>query len=135
MNNLLPKVRKECAEDSFYTRCARNDALHDHTCQRNPVTGKMIEWDHAIIFGARQVQLKNAIVPACWWAHEGPRKNRHIQAWIALNRMTRDEICDISKAVDWFRIRANLNQKYGVYRHDSSEQSYINILYPWLNVD
>lgn len=124
------QLRQECASDAFYHRCARNDALHDHECGPNPLNGKPIEWEHALIFGANQVQRKFAIVPLCWRAHSGPDLDKEINVWIALNRASESELRDISKAVDYPRMRARLNAKYGTYT--SPEYAPVGIQYPWL---
>lgn len=115
MNNMPLKLRRDCASDIFYTRCARQDALHDHVCAASPLTGKLIEWEHAIIFANNQVQQKFALVPLCWWAHSGPGLKKQINVWIALNRATDEEIVSISRAVDYFRVRALLNKQFGEY--------------------
>lgn len=109
------KLRKKLAANPFYKRCARNEALDDHQCQPDPRTGRMIEWEHALIHAGCQVQLEFAIVPLCWWAHRGPGLVKEKNIWIALNRATDNEIVSISKAQDYFQYRAFLNKKYGPY--------------------
>lgn len=132
-----PKLRKECAADAFYQTCARQSALHDHVCQMNPVTRKLIEWEHALIFAGNQVQEKYAVVPLCWYVHEGPGKNKDINVWIALNRATEGELAAISKAVSYTREKTRLNQIYGVYGTVSvaTTQTVNGIEYPWLKRD
>lgn len=103
--------------EPYYHRCARQDALHDHECAPNPLNGRLIEWEHALIFAGKKVQKRFAIVPLCWWAHSGPGLVKEINVWIALNRATDGELLELSSggARDYFRIRAALNKKYGVY--------------------
>lgn len=113
MNNLPPKLRAELAADPFYKTCARYEALHDHECLPNPLNRKLIEWEHAIIFGGKQVQARYAIVPICWWAHSGPGLNKKMNVWIALNRATNDELLGLSKAMDYFLYRDELNKYFG----------------------
>lgn len=109
------KLREECAADPFYKTCARNAALQDHVCGSDPLTGRMIEWEHALITAGIQVQKRFAIIPLCYWAHRGPGLNKSINVWIALNRATDEELLDISKASDHFIFRYALNNRFGVY--------------------
>lgn len=101
------------AADSYYTRCARRDALHDHQCECDERTGRMIEWEHAFIFAGKQIQEKWAIIPSCWWAHRGPGMVKEINEWIALNRATDEELLKYSKAVNLIAKRNYLNTIYG----------------------
>lgn len=116
-NTIPKKQREEMDLDPFYHRCARRDALGDHDCERNPITRRLIEWHHAAKFAGKKVQIRNFIVPICWWSHEGPGKNDEIGMWIALNRATDGEILALSQAGgrDYFQYRYFLNKKYGVY--------------------
>jgi len=117
MNNMPPALRQECADDPSYKVCARRLALGDHSCAPSPLNGKLIEWEHALIFAGKQVQEKWAVVPLCWWAHSGPGLVKEINVWLALNQGTDEEIKRISKVVDYQRIKRNLNDKYGTPRH------------------
>lgn len=121
MNNMPKKLRDDLEMDPFYHRCARKDALDDHECQGDPIRGprgRAIEWDHALIFAGKQVQKKFAIVPLCWYAHRGPGQYKAISEWISLNRATDDELLEISHkgGKDYFRYRAVLNARFGVYK-------------------
>lgn len=117
MYNMPKKLRRDLAEDSFYTVCARREALDDHACQPDPVFGKLIEWEHALIYAGKQVQKHFAIVPLCWWAHRGPGLNKEINVWIALNRATQLEMLELTTkgAMDYCVYRGYLNSKYGKY--------------------
>jgi hypothetical protein len=112
MNNMPKKLREDCAADPVYKRCMRKELLHDHVCAPDPCTGKLIEWEHAIIFASRQWQKKWAIVPLCWWAHSGPGMVKEINEWLALRRATPEEIASISKAVNYSRKLKYLEEKY-----------------------
>lgn len=112
MNNIPKKLREEMAADPYYTRCARADLLQDHICRPDPLTGKLIEWEHALIFAGRQVQRKFAIVPICWQVHRGPELVKEINVWIALTRATDEELREISTAVDYLQEKKRLNEKY-----------------------
>lgn len=113
MNNMPPALRKECADDPQYKICLRHQALNDHVCRPDPVTGKLIEWEHALIFAGKQVQKKFAIIPICWYVHRGDGLVKEINEWLALNRATDEEIRSISKVIDYTRKREYLNKKYG----------------------
>lgn len=114
MNNMPIKLRRDCASDTFYKRCARA-GLHGHAC-----AGR-ITFEHAIIVAGKQVQAKWAVIPLCEKAHNCGRFqdcgdfNKHINEWIALSRATIDELRAISKAFDYVRYLNYLNEKYGVF--------------------
>ena len=113
MNNIPPKLRNELAADPDYQTCMRRDWLNAHICQPDPATGKLIEWEHAIIHAGKQVQQRFAIVPICWWAHRGPGLVKEINVWIALMRATDEQLRPLSRAVDLIRERKRLNDIYG----------------------
>lgn len=117
MNNIPLKLRQQLEADPYYHQCARQILLGDHVCQGDPIRGRygrMIEWEHALVHAGKQVQAPFAIVPLCWWAHRGPGATKEVNVWIALNRASGDEIEALSRAVDYTRMRRNLNARYGV---------------------
>lgn len=103
------------AADPFYQTCARQEALHDHECRPSPLTGRLIEWEHALIHAGKQLQKKFAIVPLCWYVHSGPRMKKTINEWIALNRATEAELEEISRGVNYHRYLVYLNSRFGIY--------------------
>lgn len=109
------KLRAEMGNDPFYSLCARNIVLNDHICHADPLTGKLIDWEHAIRYAGSKVNEKWAIIPACWWSHRGPGLKKEIHVWIALNRATDEELLAHSKAIDLIRERARLNAIYGLW--------------------
>lgn len=120
MNNIPKKLAASLEADPFYHRCARRDALLDHECQGDPVRGaygRVVEWEHALIYANRQVQKRYAIVPLCWWAHRGPGQDKELAVWIAVNRATDEELLELSAkgGRDYFRYRGYLNARFGVY--------------------
>lgn len=115
MNNMPPKLRAECAAEPFYRSCARREALHDHECQPDPLSGRLIEWEHAMIYASNQIQERWAVIPLCWYVHRGPALNKRINEWIALNRASEADIAKISKVIDYKRERERLNAIYGSY--------------------
>lgn len=137
MTTIPKKQRAEMEQDPFYHTCARNEALHDHECQGDPIRGaygRMIEWEHALISKGRKVQKRFAIVPICWWSHRGPGLNKEINVWIALNRASDDELLELSRlgGRDYFRYRHYLNGKFGVYKvvENAGTSTGINYGYP-----
>lgn len=115
MNNIPLSLRKKISAKAFYKRCARA-GFHEHVC------GGRITYEHALIHAGKQVQAEFAIVPLCARAHgvdqyqDGGDFDKDINIWIALNRATDDELLALSfKAVDYFRLRSYLNDRYGVY--------------------
>lgn len=132
MHNIPLSLRKELATDPYYSTCARK-GLHGHEC------GGRVTWEHALIYAGVQVQKRFAIIPLCAKAHavdgfqDGGDFSKDINVWIALNRATEEELLEISRAVDHFRLRNALNIKYGPYVYATSEKVSINgIEYPWL---
>lgn len=107
------KLRNEMDMDEYYHRCARYDLLRDHICKPDPISGKLIEWEHAFIFAGKQINERWAIVPICWLAHRGGYMVKEINEWIALNRATDEELRKYSKAVDLIYKRNYLNKIYG----------------------
>ncbi len=114
MNNIPPKLREEMANDPIYQLCLRKELLDDHVCEPDPLTGKLIEWEHVINFGGPQLQRKWAIIPICWLVHRGGKLNKEINRWIALNRATPEELKAVSKAIPYLNMRERLNKIYGV---------------------
>lgn len=119
MRPIPPKLRKEMASDPEYKKCMRNELLHDHECGADPLTGKLIDWEHAIIFGGQQVNEKWAIIPICYKVHRGDKLNKEINVWIALNRATVEELQAKSKVVPYLNMRERLNKLYGKPKSES----------------
>lgn len=112
MNNIPPKLRAELTEDPFYKTCARKN-LFGHTCDGR------ITWEHAMTYAGKQIQARFAIIPLCTKAHsidnyqDSGDLNKNLNVWIALNRATDDELISISRAMDYFKYRAYLNDYFG----------------------
>jgi len=108
MRRISPRVRKILEAEPNV--CAR---LCDGGC-----AGR-ITWEHAIIYGGRQLDEAWAIVKLCAYHHavdewqDGGDLNKEKNVWIALNRATDQELEAISKAIDYKKLKERLNQKYG----------------------
>lgn len=114
MRPIPPKLREEMAAKPEYKTCLRYTALKDHICEADPLNGKLIDWEHAIIFAGKQVNEVWAIIPICWYTHRGPGLKKEINIWLALNRASDEELIAISKATDYIRERERLNKIYGI---------------------
>lgn len=117
------KMRAEMETQPYYHQCARNEALHDHVCQADPVTGRLIEWEHAMIYGGSKVNEIWAIVPICWWAHRGPGMVKEINKWLALNRATFEDFAKYERS-NWPSERVYLNSKYGIPNLSTSKSPF-----------
>lgn len=110
----IPKaMRLEMSNDPTYQSCLRARVLSDHVCLPDPMTGRLIEWEHALFHAGRKINEKWAIIPSCWWAHRGPGLDKAINQWLALNRAT---IGDFEKypRQNFIGRRDILNRRYGV---------------------
>jgi len=112
MRPIPPKLREEMNDDPFYHKCARAEFLKDHECEADPVTRRLIEWDHCFTYAGRQINELWAILPVCFYVHRGAGFNKEINQWIALNRATSEDFAKYPK-FDWFQRRKYLNSKYG----------------------
>lgn len=122
-------------KDPFYTLCARHEALHDHNCSSNPFNGLRVEWEPVVMHEGNPVLKRFAIVPLCWEARVGSSSIRAINVWIALNRATTQELLDISRSIDYFRARADLNRIFGEYTEPVIHTIPVDIQYPWLKTE
>lgn len=107
------KMREEMDAQDYYHQCARNQALNDHVCEPDPVTGRLIEWEHALIFGSKKVNEIWAIVPICWLVHRGGEMVKEINEWLALNRATDEDFAKYPRN-SWAQRKQYLNSKYGI---------------------
>lgn len=109
MRKIPESLKEEMANDPYYKKCARAD---EGNC-----AGR-ITWEHAIIFGGKQLNEKWAILPICEYHHgvcnyqdKGDlNKEKHI--WLALNRATDEQLLSISKAINYLELKERLNAKY-----------------------
>lgn len=109
MRSIPQKLKREILADPFYKQCARLN---------NDCAGR-ITWEHAIIYAGRQLNEKWSIVPLCTYHHavdkhqDGGDLRKGINVWIALNRASDSELINISKVVDYLKMREQLNGLYG----------------------
>lgn len=108
MRKISAKVKKQLnAEPNV---CARKK---DGNC-----AGR-ITWEHAIIYGGKQLDEPWAIIKLCAYHHavdeyqDGGDLQKEKNVWIALNRATNQELIAVSKAIKYIKLRERLNKKYG----------------------
>jgi hypothetical protein len=80
--------------------------------------GGSLTWEHALIYGGRQIDEAWAIVILCSRHHavneyqDGGDLQKEKNVWLALNQATYEELLTYSKAIDYIRMRKTLNEKY-----------------------
>src|SRR3990172_48879 len=99
MRPIPPKLRKQIADDPFMARC-----IHEG-CGGKP------EWEHALIYGGKQVNEAWAIVPACEFHHRGAGLDKEYNQFIALMRASYNDLNKYPKS-DWIALRQYLKTKY-----------------------
>lgn len=114
MSPIPIKLRKELVADRYYKTCCLKE-FPNHIC------GGRITWEHTIIYAGSQLQTRWAIIPICASAHnvdafqDAGTIKKEVHVWVALNRALPSELQAISKATDYFKERARLNNIYGIY--------------------
>ncbi len=112
MKAIPPKLKADFLADPAYKTCMLY-GHHGHTCEGR------ITFEHTLIFAGKQLQTKYAIIALCAKGHEVDNFQdagtmvKDMNVWIALNRANDYDLMLISKAIDYKRMRDNLNTKYG----------------------
>ena len=115
MSVIKKSDRTKISSDPYYQYCC----LHGH--EGHECEGR-ITMEHALIFGGSKIQKLWAIIPLCAKYHsvdefqDNGLLDKEINMWVALNRATEAELREVSKAVDYIRMRDYLNEEYGVYQ-------------------
>lgn len=107
------KMRVEMDADPMMHVCMRYELLGDHECEADPITGKLLDWEHVFTFGGSKINQKWAIISICYLVHRGGKLNKEINRWISLNRAKDDELRRVSKAIPYLNMRERLNKLYG----------------------
>ena len=107
-------MRSQMSKMASYKRCMRNEVLRDHQCGADPLTGRLIEWEHAWIYAGKQVNEIWAIISICWWAHRGPGLDKEKNQFVSLIRATDEELEKYPRK-DWAQIKKYLTGKYKAY--------------------
>lgn len=110
-----PELREEIGNDPEYSRCALLGL------QFGPCGGRITR-EHALIHAGKKIQEHFAIIPCCA-AHHGvdffqdapTEAPKEVRIWVALNRATDEDLYRFSKAINYQREKARLNEKFGTY--------------------
>lgn len=107
MRPIPPKIRALLADDPYMKRCC--------LCGSN--SGK-IDWHHNLILGSKQSNIVETILPLCQNCHDKARttETKEKLDLIMLNRMSDQQIIEISKAVNYHQRKKYLNEKYNFTR-------------------
>lgn len=97
-----PKLRKECAEDPYYSKCLRH--------KEGNCSGR-ITFEHCWMYAGKQIQEKWAIIPLCVHHHIGQGLNKKLNHWFSINRMTEEDMKKYPK-FNWLREKIILNKLY-----------------------
>lgn len=109
MRKISQKVKNKVLERPQI--CARNA---ENCCMGG------LTWEHAIIYGGRQLDEAWAIVILCEYHHavnnyqDGGDLNKELNVAIALNQATDEELMAVSKVINYIEMREKLNEKYGL---------------------
>jgi hypothetical protein len=114
MRKISTKVAAQINADQGYKVCMLK-AHAGHVC------GGRLTREHALIYANKQVDAKFAIISCCARGQEVDQyqdahtMDKNLNVWVALNRATDEELHGISKVINYFRLRDQLNQIYGEY--------------------
>jgi hypothetical protein len=99
------KQKEEMASDKYYKKCCYP---FPHPCSQK------IEWHHNLILAGQQSNIIETILPICTYIHEEARKTeiKEILDMVMLNRMSDEQIFEISKAIDYSQRKKYLNGKF-----------------------
>jgi hypothetical protein len=107
MRPIPDKLKRELERDPYYVMCAR---AGDGMC-----SGR-ITWEHAIIYAAKQVNERWAIIPLCEHHHLYEGLDKQINIFIALSRSTSEDLKKYPKE-DWEQMKKRavylIKKKYG----------------------
>jgi len=105
---------KEIRQDLGYGVCMLR-AFSPHVC------GGRITLEHALIYGGQQVDKKFAIISICARGHgvdeyqDAGTLDKELCRWVALNRASSEELNELSKVINYHRVKDRLNRIYGKY--------------------
>jgi len=85
------KMRRQMEQMPYYHTCAR---AHEGNCSNlfNRPGKIIITWEHSWIYGGKKIQEIWAIIPLCWYHHQGPGENKALSQLISLARATEDDL-------------------------------------------
>lgn len=100
-----PKLKKEMEEDPFYSVCCITG-----------VKNEKIDWHHNLQFAGKRVNEKFCILPLAKSVHDNITYYKEECDWIMWNRASEEELTRYSKAIDYRKVLARLNEKFGLYK-------------------
>lgn len=113
----MRKISEEDKEyinaDKFFKRCIRHK---EGTCKGR------ITIDHVLTFGSKQIAELWNYIPVCEYHHgvehyqDCGALDKEINKWAALNRATDLELMPYCKAINYIKMREQLNRKYGIFK-------------------
>ena len=115
MRKISTRVRNILANDPRMKTCERYQTFKDHTCEPDPRTGRLIEWEHVWTYGGKQIDETWAIIGTCWWAHRGPGLDKSKNQFISLHHAS-DEDLQKYPRMNWAQARKYLISLFG--EHD-----------------
>jgi len=104
-----PKVKAEILADPYYKTCARS--------QEGECEGR-VTFEHAWIYGSKQIQEVWAIIPICAYHHavdefqDGDGLDKGLNQYIALCRADIDDLCARMPKKNWRQEYKYLHSKY-----------------------
>lgn len=101
MRPIPPALRKALDAQPFYHRCAR----------RSGACSGRITWEHAFIYGSKQINEEWAIIPLCVYHHLGVGLDKSLNELIALQRASPEDLAKYPRR-DWRQHRVYLEQRY-----------------------
>lgn len=104
-------MRDSMAMDPIYRECLRHSAFDDHECTADPLTRRMIEWEHVWIYAGRQINEPWAIIGICYGVHRGGELNKEKNQFLSLMRATPTDLEKYPRT-DWKRRFSYLVDKY-----------------------
>jgi len=111
MRPIPKKTREELGNDKFMKTCCLWSHQIIGWCKGR------IEFHHNLIYGGKQSNIKETILPLCKHHHSiaDYKQVKEFLNWIMLNRMKPIDILNISKAIDYVTMKRTLNKQYGNY--------------------
>jgi hypothetical protein len=107
MRKIPPLLLAEILSDPAYKTCMRRVLFKDHVCHGR------ITFEHAFIYGGRQINEKWAIIPLCEYAHNiGPYQfigcmDKRLNEYLALRRATKEDLMKYPNR-DWKQVMKQL---------------------------
>lgn len=104
-------MRDTMTLDPTYRSCLREAAFHDHECQADPLSRKLIDWEHAFIYAGSQINEPWAIIGICYGVHRGAMLEKEKNQFLSLMRATPLDLAQYPRT-DWPQLFSYLCGKY-----------------------